>query len=87
MSKGEFTREQLEFLELFKIAAKYDCVYLLDYHCFNLFEHDQTSILTDAERSMLAAHAQRDIFAEALQQGFEPDQVIVGGISEQKHLC
>ncbi len=68
MSVQEFTNEQLEFLELFEIAARYDCLYLLDFHCFNMFNHDQTSLLTDTERAELAVEARGDIFAEAIQR-------------------
>ncbi|WP_421983898.1 hypothetical protein [Roseibium sp.] len=87
MSVQEFTKEQLEFLELFEIAARYDCLYLLDFHCFNMFNHDQTSLLTDAERAELAVEARGDIFAEAIQRGFQRNPGPFGQIDEQEYLC
>ncbi|WP_305983853.1 hypothetical protein [Roseibium sp. MMSF_3544] len=87
MSVQDFTKIQLEFLELFEIAARYDCLYLLDFHCFNMFNHDQTSLLTDAERAQLAAEARSDIFAEAIQRGFVPNPGPFGRIDEQEYLC
>lgn len=87
MSDKVFSKQQLEFLDLFNLAARYDCLYLLDFHCFSMFEHDQTSLLDDAERAELAAAARRDILAEAMLNGFHPDPGPFRGIDEQKHLC
>ncbi|MEO1110131.1 MAG: hypothetical protein AAFX90_19630 [Pseudomonadota bacterium] len=68
-----FTKEQLDFLEIFHIAAKYDCLYVLDFYCSNEFDHDQVSALTDAQRAHLAELAQEEIFATAIKKGFRPD--------------
>lgn len=87
MSEQDFTKEQLAFLELFEIAARYDCLYLLDFHCFNMFNHEQTSLLSDAERAELAVAARTDIFAEAIQRGFQPNPEPFGQIDEQTYLC
>lgn len=87
MSTIEFTKEQLEFLEIFDIAARYDCLYLLDFHCFNMFDHDQTSLLSDKERAELAVTARYDIYSEAMQKGFLPKSSPFGGIHEQQRLC
>ena len=68
----DFTRVQLEFLELWHIAAMFDCLYVLNFHCMDLFQHDQTSLLTDEERADLARAAQREIFGEAISKGYRP---------------
>lgn len=87
MSEEDYTKEQLEFLEIFEIAARYDCLFLLDFHCFDLFDHDQTSLLSDGERAQLAAAARYDIYAEAMQKGFLPKSSPFGGVREQQRVC
>lgn len=69
MRADDYSNDQLIFLELFEISARYDCFYLLDFHCFALFEHDQTSLLTDQQRVELADVARADIFAMAAIAG------------------
>ena len=86
-SEDQYTKEQLEFLEIFEIAARYDCLFLLDFHCFDLFDHDQTSLLSDGERAQLAAAARYDIYAEAMQKGFLPKSSPFGGVHEHQHFC
>lgn len=87
MCASDYSNDQLKFLELFEIAARYDCLYLLDFHCFALFEHDQTSLLTDEQRAELAETAQADIFAEAEQKGFQVSAAILGVMNGQRFLC
>ncbi|WP_417670732.1 hypothetical protein [Roseibium sp.] len=82
----DFTKKQLSFLDLFKIAAEYDCLPLLDYHCMDLFDHDRVSQLNEDELALLADAARRDIFGEALAQGYTPERE---ALLEQAHglLC
>lgn len=72
VTDNEFTKLQLEFLDLFQIAAKYDCLYVLDFHCDDLFDHCQISLLTDYERALVARAARREVFSEAVEKGYEP---------------
>lgn len=67
-----FTDEQLEYLELWHIAAKYDCLYILDFHCANLFDHDRVLQLSDRQRADLAQSAQKDVFEHAIKRGYRP---------------
>ena len=67
-----FTAQQLTFLQLLHIAAKYDCLYIIDFYCMDEFDHDQTSILSDDERAILTARAEREIFAHAIENGYRP---------------
>ncbi|MBO6507574.1 MAG: hypothetical protein JJ866_25085 [Roseibium sp.] len=87
MKNNDFTTEQLEFLDLWKIAADYDCLYLLDFYCYDMFDHNQTSDLTDEERADLARTARPDIFAEAIQKGYVPSSDMFGGADGQIRLC
>ena len=87
MTKHDFTAEQLEFLDLWKIAAGYDCLYLLDFYCYDMFDHNQTSDLTDSQRADLARAARSDIVAEAVQKGFVPPSEMLGGAHGQIRLC
>mgnify|MGYP003711320921 CR=1 FL=1 len=52
MSEDQYTKEQLEFLEIFEIAARYDCLFLLDFHCFDLFDVDAIFGVRLAVRSL-----------------------------------
>lgn len=75
-----FSRKQLNFLDLFKIAADYDCLYLLDYHCMDLFDHDGVGTLNEDEQEQLAYAACPDIFSEAIQAGYRPpSEKLFGG--------
>lgn len=67
-----FTKSQLNFLDLFKIAADYNCLYLLDYHCMDLFDHDGVGTLSEEQQEQLAYAACPDIFSEAIQAGYRP---------------
>ncbi len=87
MKSKKYTNAQLKFLKLFEVAARYDCLYLLDFHCVALFDHDQTSLLTDDQRSELAEVAQADIFAEARQKGYQPSAKMPGVVNGQRYLC
>ncbi|WP_420414385.1 hypothetical protein [Roseibium sp.] len=69
MYTSEHTAEQQSFLQLFHLAARCDCLYLLDFYCQHLFDHDQTSLLSDHQRGLLAEVAQDDIFAKAAEIG------------------
>lgn len=77
----EFTREQLKFLELWHIAALFDCMFILDFHCSNEFFHDKVTDLTDAERHHLAVLAEREIFEHAIANGFKPQRAFKGDLS------
>lgn len=68
----DFTKLQLEFLDLFQIAARFDCLYVIDFHCDDLFNHTQISALTDEERAQVARAARREVFGEAMSKGYEP---------------
>lgn len=67
MYTSEYTAKQKSFLQLFHLAARCDCLYLLDFYCQHLFDHDQTSLLSDNQRALLAEAAQDDIFAKAAE--------------------
>ncbi|WP_153768326.1 hypothetical protein [Labrenzia sp. CE80] len=71
-NKYHFTKKQLRFLDLFKMAADFDCLPLLDYYCMDLFDHDRISRLTEDQLVDLAECAQKDIFGEALEKGYRP---------------
>lgn len=70
----EFTKLQLEFLELWHISAQYDCLYIIRFHCMDRFEHDQTCLLSDEERAELARLAQKEIFGVAIEKGYQPPE-------------
>lgn len=75
-----FSKKQLNFLELFKIAAVYDCLYLFDYHCMDLFAHDNVGTLSEEDQEQLAYAASADIFSEAVQAGYRPpSEILFGG--------
>lgn len=84
--ESEFTGEQLKFLELFHIAAQYDCLYILDFYCMDEFDHDRILNLTDEERALLADRAQREIFAHAIEHGFRPTSSF-GEVRASGYLC
>ncbi len=71
----EFTPKQLQFLQIWHIAAKFDCLYILEFYCMHLFDHDNTSLLSDDERAELAARAEEEIFEEAISRGYRPERV------------
>ena len=56
------------FLQLFHIAAKCDCLYLLDFYCQLLFSHNRTSHLSEEQQAFLAKAAHDDIIAVAAEQ-------------------
>ncbi|MBO6755960.1 MAG: hypothetical protein JJ902_06505 [Roseibium sp.] len=85
-SSYNFSRSQLKFLDLFKIAAEFDCLYLLDFYCFDLFDHDQIGKLNEREQAELADAARREIFEEALAKGYEPPHFGYAGGSHDR-LC
>lgn len=68
----DFTSRQLKFLDLFQIAARFDCLYVLDFYCMDAFDHDNVSQLNEIELAQLADRAQRDIFAHAIGSGYKP---------------
>jgi len=68
----KFSYKHLKFMELFKIACDFDCLYLLDFYCVDLFDHDNLTQLSEHEADELAEAAQRDIFAHAIKKGFDP---------------
>lgn len=70
-----FSAKQLTFLQLFHIAARYDCLCIIDYYCMNEFDHDRVTSLTDDERVRLVELAEREIFAEAIEKGYRPNRV------------
>lgn len=80
------TAQQQRFLELFHIAAKFDCLYLLDFHCMNEFNHDSVTALTDDERHHLTVMAEKEIFEHALQAGYRPAPAF-GGDGHNDYLC
>lgn len=71
-AQDDFTKTQLKFLELFHICAKFDCLFILDFHCMNEFNHDKVTDLTDDERYHLAVIAEKEIFEHALENGYRP---------------
>ncbi len=77
-NKEEFTKEQMKFLELFHIAALFDCLYILDFHCMNEFNHDKVSDLTDQGRYHLAVLAEKEIFEHAIESGYQPPRPFKG---------
>ncbi|MTH94868.1 hypothetical protein [Roseibium sp. RKSG952] len=68
----EFSNTELEFLELFKLAAQYDCLYLLDFYCYDMFDHDRVTALSADEQADLARAARRDIVEDAMSKGYQP---------------
>ncbi|WP_298984003.1 hypothetical protein [uncultured Roseibium sp.] len=85
-NNADFTAEQLTFLQLFHIAAQYDCLYILDFYCMNEFDHDKVTDLSDSERRHLAELAEREIFEYAIENGYRPTLPFNEG-GEHEFLC
>ena len=69
MYTSEYTVNQRSFLQLFHLAARCDCLYLIDFYCQHLFNHDQPTMLSDAQRVLLADAAEGDILAKVAETG------------------
>lgn len=82
MYTHEYTVNQKSFLQLFHLAARCDCLYLLDFYCQHLFDHDQTALLSDNQRALLAAAAQDDILAKAAESSSLPENLDQDGTAE-----
>ncbi|MTI45353.1 hypothetical protein JM93_01260 [Roseibium hamelinense] len=80
----EFSGRELEFLDLFKIAARYDCLYLLQFYCFDMYDHDRITALDIEEQAALARAARGDIYEEAVSKGYEPPAwTLFGGVHDR----
>ncbi|MEJ8474760.1 hypothetical protein [Roseibium algae] len=73
MNEVILTDEHEMFFGLFKIAATWDCLFILEFHCLDLFGHNQITRLTTAQQTDLSLAARRDIFIEAVEKGYDPD--------------
>lgn len=73
MNFGNISNEQMTFLELFKKAADLDCLYLIDFHCHNLYGHDQTTRLSDIELAHLSHTVSTDIRTKVEIAGSPPE--------------
>lgn len=59
-----------KFDDLFKLAADWDCLHILDFYCEDLFDHDRVGSLNRAEQAMLAEAAELFIFMECASKGY-----------------
>lgn len=84
---SNFTQQQLGFLQLWHIAAQHDCLYIIDWHCFDLFEHDKVSALSDEDRDRLVLAAQPHIFHKAIENGYRPGDSHLFQGGEDGPLC
>lgn len=82
----EFTKLQLRFLEVWHLAARWDCLYIIRFYCQDAYGHDNTSKLTDQQRADLADAAERDIFDEAIARGYTPTRTSFG-VDPNGYLC
>ena len=80
-SLPKFSKTHEDFLQLMHIAADYDCMYLIDFYCMNLFDHSDVTHLTDDQLSSLSDAVQRDVFSHALQSGYQPGRFHQLGVS------
>jgi len=63
MQKRESAIGKPELANLFRTAERYDCGYLLDFHCINLFGHTHAGRLSPGQRAELTAATLDDIQA------------------------
>ncbi|MBO6893428.1 MAG: hypothetical protein JJ866_15905 [Roseibium sp.] len=82
----EFSRLQLRFLQVWHLAAMYDCIYILEFYCMDQFDHDRLTLLTDEERARVAEAAEADIYDEAIAQGYQPARTS-HGVDPNGYLC
>lgn len=60
------------FFGLIKIAAQWDCLYVVDFHCMKLYGHDRVTSLSPSQQMQLYEYARRDIFKDAMLKGYKP---------------
>lgn len=70
----ELTDTDETFFGLLKIAAQWDCLYVVEFHCMKLYGHDRVTSLSQTQQMQLYEYARRDIFKDALLKGYKPAQ-------------
>lgn len=85
MTEVMIARKHLLFLDLMQLAARYDCMALIDFHCMLLFEHTRISQLTADQQAELAEAARADIFSQALAAGYRPSDHSI--VTRRVHDC
>lgn len=83
MYTNKYTEQQKSFLHLFHLAARCDCLYLLDFYCQHFFNHDQITTLSEKQQALLAAAAHDDILAKAVEMGAVTDSLPSSTWSEE----
>lgn len=57
---------------LYKTASRFDCGFLLDFHCYNMFSHNRPELLPPHQQFDLASTAEADIMMPAKAAGKSP---------------
>lgn len=71
-SEIELTPSDETFFGLIKIAAQWDCLYVVEFHCIKLYGHDRVTSLSPSQQMQLYAYSRRDIFKDAMLKGYKP---------------